>query len=65
MIKLDVREYCRACIKFDPLVTQRPEQINSDCGDSCFYGDTIVECQHRRHCEAIYKYLKKENEEEK
>lgn len=60
MIKLDIREYCQACTEFEPRVTQRPEQLNRDFGgDLCFYGDTIVECEHLRHCEAIYNYLKR------
>lgn len=60
MIKLDIREYCQACTEFEPRVTQRPEKLNRDFGgDLCFYGDTIVECEHRRHCEALYNYLKR------
>lgn len=64
MIKLDVRRYCQNCTEFKPEVTQRTEQLN--CydfgGDSCLYSDTIVECEHRRHCEALYNYLKGELE---
>lgn len=63
MIKLNVSEYCQSCAEFNPRVTQRPEQLN--VGDhSCFYGDTIVECQYRCRCEAIYGYLKKEENNE-
>ena len=59
MIKLIVPDYCHACIDFEPSVTQRPEELRSSCGNSCFYGDTIVECQYRNRCEAIYHYLEK------
>ena len=30
--------------------------------DSYLYGDTIIECEHRRRCEALYNYLKGELE---
>lgn len=65
VIKLNVYEFCQNCVEFEPQVTQRPEQLYSDFGVFCLCGDTIIECERRRHCEAIYKYLKKENEEEK
>lgn len=64
MIKLIVSEYCQSCTEFEPRVTQRPEQIDTDYGDQYFYGDTIVECEYRRRCEAIYGYLKKEKNNE-
>ena len=59
MIKLDVREYCQSCEDFEPIVTQRPERLLTDCGETFSYGDTIVECRYRRRCEAIYNHLKK------
>lgn len=58
MIKLNIREYCQDCTDFDPEVAQRPAQIASLSGDTCMLGDTIVECEHRRHCEALYNHLK-------
>lgn len=63
MIKLDVRAYCYGCTEFfGQEVTQRPEQLNADFGDFDLYGDTVVECVHQRHCEALYNHLKKEND---
>ena len=64
MIKLDIPQYCQNCIEFEPEITQSPYQVNCDCfgGGSCLYGDTIIECEHRRRCEAIYNYLKGELE---
>lgn len=61
MIKLNVYEFCQNCMEFEPRVTQRLEQLDSNYGESFVYGDTILECEHRQHCEAIYNYLKKEN----
>lgn len=57
MIKLNIREYCQDCTDFDPEVAQRPAQIASLSGDICMLDDTIVECEHRRHYEALYKHL--------
>lgn len=57
MIKLNVSEYCHSCTEFDPRVSQRPEQCYLG-DDSCFYGDTIVECTYRCRCETISNYLK-------
>ena len=64
MIKLNVPEYCQSCDDFEPIVNQRPAQLNIDCGETFSYGDTIVECQYRRRCEAIYNHLKKEKKNE-
>ena len=59
MIKLDIREYCQDCTEFEPQVAQRPAQFASLSSDTRVFGDTIVECEHRRHCEALYNYLKR------
>ena len=59
MIKLDIREYCQDCTEFEPQVAQRPAQFASLSSDARVFGDTIVECEHRRHCEALYNYLKR------
>lgn len=66
MIKLNVYKYCEDCMEFEPRVTQRPKQFDDKFddkfGDPYWFGDTIVECKNCSHCEAIYKYLKRENE---
>ena len=62
MIKLDIREYCQDCAKFEPQVAQRPAQFPSLSGDICVLGDTIVECENRRQCEALYNHLKRRHE---
>ena len=60
MIKLDIRGYCQDCTEFEPQVAQRPAQFASLTGDiGGVLGDTIVECEHRRHCEALYNHLKR------
>lgn len=62
MIKLIVPGYCKYCEDFEPIVTQRPERLLTDYGETFSYGDTIVECRYRRLCESIYNRLKKEND---
>ena len=62
MIKLDIREYCQACTEFEPRVAQKPAQFASLSGDIGVLGDTIVECEHRRHCEALYNHLKRSDD---
>ena len=59
MIKLDIREYCQNCTDFEPQVAQKPAQASSLSGDICVLGDTIVECENRRHCETLYNHLKR------
>ena len=61
MIELNVREYCQACMEFDPQVTRRPDQFYRNDGKCIVCGDTIVECANGRHCEALYNYLKRGN----
>lgn len=62
MIKLDIREYCQDCTDFEPQVAQKPAQFASLSGDICVLGDTIVECEHRRHCETLCNHLKRRKE---
>lgn len=62
MINLIVPNYCQSCEEFEPIVAQRPEQIETNYGDLALYGDTYVECEHRCRCRTIYEYLKKEKE---
>lgn len=58
MIKLDIYDFCQDCMEFEPRVAHRPSQLNSNFG-----GDTIIECERRRNCEAVQEYLKKGEKE--
>lgn len=64
MIKLDVCEYCQNCVEFEPCVTDRPELLYVDNKPHGFIGDTIVQCENRYKCEALYRYLKRSEENE-
>lgn len=60
MIKLIVPDCCKSCEEFDPIVTKRPEQVDTGYGHLVLCGDTYVECEHRHRCKTIYEYLEKE-----
>lgn len=62
MIKLDVCEYCQNCVEFEPCVTARPDLIYVDNEPHGFIGDTIVKCKNFYKCEALYRYLKRSEE---
>ena len=64
MIKLDVCEYCQNCVEFEPCVTARPELLYVDNEPHGFIGDTIVKCKNCHKCEALYRYLKRSEENE-
>ena len=65
MIRLEVEEYCQACMDFSAFVTN-PQRIRLPDGEIGL-GDTTVQCEHRRRCASIKRYLErqiKENQEE-
>ena len=56
MIRIDVQEYCDCCYDFEPDVT-RPNKYFKDGHDEVTVGDTIVRCAYAKRCEAIRRYL--------
>lgn len=56
MIRVDVQEYCGSCCDFEPEVTS-PRRFFKDNGDEVTVGDTIIRCTYARRCEAIKRYL--------
>lgn len=56
MIRVDVQEYCWSCCDFEPEVI-RPKKYFKDDYDEIAVGDTIIRCTHARRCEAIKRYL--------
>lgn len=55
MIRIYVEDYCQSCMEFAPDVTP-PQRSFSDNG-AVIQTDTIIQCKHRRRCEAIKRYL--------
>lgn len=54
MIRIDVEEYCQQCLDFSPEVT-RPERIYTD--GQCLMSDTIIQCEYRKRCAGIKRFL--------
>lgn len=52
MIKLDVKDYCQSCSEFSPDV-EMPVTLYSNGETYMTTGDTIIRCEHRRHCEHV------------
>ena len=46
---------------WDADIIAKPAQFASLSGEIGVLGDTIIECEHRRHCEALYDHLKRRN----
>ena len=55
MIRVDVKEYCHACMGFEADVTE-PVKYEAN-GHHVIMTDTIIQCAHRRKCEAIRRFL--------
>ena len=62
MIRIDVEEYCHQCRDFSPDVI-KPQRVENLEGESA-YTDTIVQCEHRKRCAAIKRYLESQMKEE-
>lgn len=63
MIRINVEEYCHQCLDFTPDVTQA-KRMFTEAGDDIILTDTIIQCEYRRRCEAIKKYLVRQAKEE-
>jgi hypothetical protein len=55
MIRIDVQDYCQACLDFEPDV-EKPKKIYFGNG-VIDQTDTVVRCKYRKHCEGIKRYL--------
>lgn len=61
MIRLNVEDYCHNCLDFSPDVIKAERII---IGDETSYSDTIVQCEYRKRCQAIKRYLEHQTKEE-
>lgn len=62
MIRVDVEEYCHACMDFSPDVTKAVKYQAYD--GEILMSDTVIHCENRRRCESIRKYLVRQMAEE-
>lgn len=63
MIRLEVEDYCQACMDFSADVTN-PQRVRVGSGD-LILGDTIIQCEYRRRCENIKRFLERQTKETK
>ena len=67
MIRIEVEEYCNACMDFSPDVTKPTREVvysPREVEPIVLQSDTIVRCEYRKRCEAIRKYLEKQTKSE-
>lgn len=62
MIRVNVEEYCQACLDFTPDVTP-PTKMYSSEGE-LILGDTVIYCKYRKRCAGIKRYLEQQAKEE-
>jgi hypothetical protein len=61
-IRLEVENYCNACLEFVPDVVKPQRTILPD--GACTFTDTIVMCEHRKRCNNIKRYLEQQSKGE-
>lgn len=59
MIKLDVKDYCHDCIKFNPIAIDNRMGGYAMNGKEMIFGDVLVKCENWEQCEAIEKHFSK------
>lgn len=55
MIVLDIEDYCQQCLDFCPEVI-KAQRIMFDHGEMA-YSNTIIQCEHRKRCAGITRFL--------
>ena len=60
MIRIEVDEYCHACLEFSPEAAI--PVVYPVCGEHFLLGDTIVKCAHKERCDNIKKHLRQSAE---
>lgn len=58
MIRVNVEEYCHQCLDFYPNVIPA-RRIEMPDGE-LHLGDTIIQCEHRKRCAGIKRYLEQQ-----
>lgn len=58
MIRLEIADYCRDCLEFEPDVDRPATMSNSD-GEDVIMSDTVIKCYNRRRCKGLVRYLER------
>lgn len=61
MIELQVKDYCQACVDFEPDVEKPTKLYGSD--GSVYQTNTAVRCRYAKRCEHMIRYLEKQHVE--
>jgi hypothetical protein len=62
MIRVDVEEYCNSCLDFSPDVTRAVRMFSDNTHVT--QTDTIIQCEYRKRCANIKRYLEQQTREE-
>lgn len=62
MIRVEVQDYCAACLDFEADVIKPFHRATDPAG---VYTDTVIRCSHAKRCEAIKRYLEKQANDER
>ena len=60
MIRVDVEEYCAACMSFTPDVSRPQKFVGNALGVEINQTDTVIRCEYRKRCNAIKQYLERQ-----
>lgn len=63
MIRVDVENYCQSCLDFQSDVV-RPIRAYREGNGEAYWTDTIVQCEHRKRCANIKRYLEQQTKGE-
>lgn len=62
MIRVEVEGYCQSCLDFSPDVIKPQRAMLPDC--ELFFTDTIIQCEHKKRCSNIKRYLEQQTKVE-
>lgn len=62
MIRVEVEEYCQHCLDFSPDVLKPQRMVYLD--GELTYGDTVIQCEYRKRCAGIKRYLEQQRKGE-
>lgn len=62
MIVVKVEDYCQQCLDFSPDVT-KPDKYYAGANE-IIMGDTVIQCEYRRRCAGIKRYLEQQTKAE-
>ena len=59
MIRLEIEGYCHSCLDFSPDII-KPQRIMTDDSGAIGWSDTVIQCEHRKRCNGIKRFLEQQ-----